>query len=195
MLCSQDRSSLGRDARDFSLVRRRSNAAFSSLYFLQDNSRTKRTIRDLEFFSDAADGAHRGRLLAVIRLQHFSVWSVPPTGRLQSDRRSGRSEDLADQTGGSLTASRIAHDLSESAVSERRATVVTQLFARGILAGVPDEPLLRTKKPPERPVLSHQPRTIRQAAGQEGEEPRSLGHPSGIQVDLYARKLYRVLFT
>lgn len=78
----------------------------------------------LFFFSDAANGAHRGRLLAVVRLQHFSIRSVPLAGGLQPGRRPARSKEHADQAGGALAASGIAHDLSESAVSERRAAVV-----------------------------------------------------------------------
>lgn len=140
-------------------------------------------LYDLEFlffFSDAANGAHSGRLFAVVRLQHFSVRSVPLAGRLQPSRRPARSQNLADQAGGALAASRIAHDLPEPAVSERRAAVVAQLFARRILAGISDEPILCTPKPPERPVLSHQPGTVGQATGQEGEKPRSFGHSSGV---------------
>lgn len=147
------------------------------------------TICDLEFFTDAADGAHRGRLLAVVRLQQFSVRSVPPAGRLRPDRRRpGRPEELADQAGGLLAASGIAHDrLPEPAVSEQqRAAAVAQLLARGLVAGIPDESLLCAQESPERPVLPHQPGTVGQAAGQEGEEPRSVGHPSGIQVEIFA---------
>lgn len=140
-------------------------------------------LYDLEFllfFSDAANSAHRGRLLAVVRLQHFSVRSVPLAGGLQPGRRPARSQELANQAGGALASSGIAHDLPEPAISERRTAVVAQLFARGILTGISDEPILRTQKPPERPVLSHQPGTVGQATNQEGKEPRSFGHPSGI---------------
>lgn len=141
-------------------------------------------LRSSILFSDAADGAHRGRLLAVVRLQHFSVRLVSPAGRLQPGRRPGLPEELADQAGGTLAALGIAHDLPEPTVPERRVAVVAQLLARGVLAGVSDESLLRTQESSERPVLSHQPGTVGQAAGQEGEEPRSFGYSSGIQVNV-----------
>lgn len=86
---------------------------------------TVRTVYDLSIlFSDAADGAHRGRLLAVVRLQHFSVRPVPPAGRLQPGRRPGLLEEHPDQAGGTLAALGIAHDLPEPAVPERRVAVV-----------------------------------------------------------------------
>lgn len=137
--------------------------------------------------SDAADGADRRRILAVVRLQHFSIRFVSPAGRLQPDRRPGLFEKFTDQAGGTLATLRIAHDLSEPTVSDRRIAVVTQLLARGFLTGISDEPLLRTQEPSERPVLPHQPGTVRQATGQEGEEPRSFGYSSGIQVDTAPR--------
>lgn len=142
----------------------------SSLHFLflqANRSSTKYVICtiDLEFllfflFSDAANGAHRSRLLAVVRLQHFPVRSVPLTGGLQPGRRPARSEELADQAGGAFAASGIAYDLPEPAVSERRAAVVAELLARGILAGIPNESVLRAQESPERPILSHQPGTL-----------------------------------
>lgn len=81
-------------------------------------------LRSSILFSDATDGAYRGRLLAVVRLQHFSVRLVPPAGRLQPDRRSGLPEEFADQARGTLAALGIAHDLPEPAVSERWIAVV-----------------------------------------------------------------------